>query len=235
MPRTWDPGASHYVFISGKKGSGKSHLAYTIWDSYPGDRLVLDVTRDVTTDWLRPLGVRHEVITPDAIPRRWPSKADPDEGPVTLAYHPDMGEPDAVDNLDRALGLALSRKGVCVWIDEIGAMTRGNFTPPNLRRLLHYGRHSGTSAIMCGPRPIDVDPLCVAQADVIAVFRLQNPADRKRIAANAGIEPHIFDQANAALDQREYLWIDARSDEITHMPPLPPIRRTRVYSEVPAE
>lgn len=231
--RAWDPGASRYVFISGKKGSGKSHLAYTIWSSYPYDRLVLDVTRDVAREWLTPLGIKYKTITAETIPLRWPSPADPDEGPVTLVYHPDMGSPTATDDLDRALGLALSRKRVCVWADEIGAMTRANSTGPNLRRLLHYGRHSETSAIMCGPRPIDVDPLCIAQADYVGMFRTANPADRKRIADNCGMSMREIDTANAALQPYEYMWYDAREDEAFIMPPLPPIKRTPVYSEVP--
>lgn len=233
--RAWEPGKSAFVFTAGKKGSGKSHLAYTIWDSYPYDRLVIDVTRDVHRDWVGPLEVRHKVVTPESIPLVWPSSDLDEEGerPAALVYHPDMGSPTAIDDIDRMIGVALSKHHVCVWIDEIGAVTKASSTPPNLARLLHYGRHTHTSAIMCGPRPKNIDPLCVAQADYLGIFRLNNRADRQRICENADIPLDEYDHANAGLGDYEYLWYDARADTMTHMPPLPPIKQKPIYSEVP--
>lgn len=205
-----------------------------MWASFPFDRLVLDITHDVRDKWLIPLGIPHRVIRPDAIPTRWPTPLDEDHPYETLVYLPDMGASTAVDDLDRMLGVALTKRRVCSWIDEIGVVTHANSTPPNLRRALHHGRHEDLSLIMCGPRPIDIDPLCIAQADYTATFRLRNPADRRRVSDNIGVEPREFDTANAALSDHEYLWFDAGADELYHMPPLPPIRRTALYQGVPA-
>lgn len=233
MARSFDPGKSVYTLCVGKKGSGKSHLAYTMWDSYPFDRLVLDVTHDVKSKWLDPLGIEYREITPETIPVRWPTPVREDHPYSTLVYTPDMGSPTAVDDLDRALGLALSKKRVLAWVDEIGELTSGNSTPPNLKRALHHGRHQDLSLIMCGPRPIDINPLCVSQSDYVASFRLRNPADRKRIADNIGVEPREFDAANAQLRDHWYLWYDDSTADLSMMPPLPPIRQKPVYEEVP--
>lgn len=231
----WKPGQSVYVFIAGKKGSGKSHLAYSIFESYPYSRLCIDVTHDVVDKWLRPLGIPYRMIPADAIPVNWPQPLDEDKPYELLVYQPDMGSPTKVDDMDRILGLALRKKRVLAWIDEIGTMTSGSKTPPNLSRALHHGRHDQLSLLMCGPRPMDIDVLCLAQADAVATFRLRSPADRKRVADNIGVTPAEFDQANAALTPYRYLWCTDEDGEpqIDNMPPLAPIRATPVYHEVP--
>ncbi|MFE7413144.1 P-loop NTPase family protein [Streptomyces laurentii] len=217
-----DPVKGGHVFISGKKGQGKSVLARRLFDTYPYDRLVLDVTGDLTADFRRD-GLKFAKLTGDTLPLRFP--ADHSEGrPVTAVLAPDMGdEGTAMDQMDRALGLALDNRRTLVWVDEVGALTRVGKTPPNLRRALHHGRHRQLFLLLCGPRPIDVDPLCISQADVVATFRTPNPRDRQRIAENIGWPPHRFDQAVHALGTHEYLWYDATApeEELLHMPPLP--------------
>lgn len=217
-----DPQKGGQVFISGKKGQGKSVLARRLFDSYPYDRLVLDVTGDLTDDFRRD-GLPFKKLTGDALPIRWPK--DPEEGRSTLVLAPDMGdEATAVDQMDRALGLALDNGPALVWCDEVGEFSRAGRTPPNLRRALHHGRHRKLFLLLCGPRPMDVDPLCISQADAVGTFRTPNPNDRKRIAENIGWPPKQFDAAVHALGNHEYLWWESSSDteEILHMPPLPP-------------
>ncbi|MFD9053279.1 hypothetical protein [Streptomyces zaomyceticus] len=217
-----DPVKGGHVFISGKKGQGKSVLARRLFDTYPYDRLVLDVTGDLTADFRRD-GLQFTKLTPDALPLTFPKRHD-DDRPTTAVLAPDMGdEGTAMDQMDRALGLALDNRRTLVWVDEVGALTRVGKTPPNLRRALHHGRHRQLFLLLCGPRPIDVDPLCISQADIVATFRTPNPRDRQRIAENIGWPPIKFDQAVHQLGTHEYLWFDATApeEELLHMPPLP--------------
>jgi hypothetical protein len=217
-----DPQKGGQVFISGKKGFGKSVLARRLFDSYPYDRLVLDVTGDLTADFRRD-GVPFKKLTPDALPLRFPK--DPEAGRTTLVLAPDMGHhATAVDQMDRALGLALDNPPTLVWVDEIGEFSIVGQTPPNLRRALHHGRHRRLFLLLCGPRAMNVDPLCISQADEVFTFKTPSPADRKRVADNIGWPPKAFDSAVHGLRRYEYLWYnaDAEEEEILHMPPLPP-------------
>lgn len=247
MPRKgpFDPDRGEFLFLSGKKGSGKSVLARRFFDGFPYDKLVIDPTGDVRAD-LQSDGVPFVDLT-EPLPPRFP-RAPADYGAptitfeengrrhrtppvdrapqyVTAVYVPDMGSKEAEDEMDRALGLGLRNGRTAVWVDEIGTLTRNGKTPPNLRRALHHGRHSQLTLIMCGPRPKDIDPLCVSQADHVFTFMTRNPMDRKRICENIGWEPDEFDEAMFALGKFEYLWYDNREDTLTHMPKLPPRRR----------
>jgi hypothetical protein len=218
---TLDPRKGGQVFVSGKKGFGKSVLARHLFDSYPYDRLVLDVTGDLTADF-RKDGLPFTKLTPDALPLRFPK--DPEGGRSTLVLAPDMGDHGtAVDQMDRALGLALDNPPTLVWCDEVGEFSIAGQTPPNLRRALHHGRHRKLFLLLCGPRAMNVDPLCISQADAVATFKTPNPADRKRIAENIGWPPKAFDAAVHPLRRYEYLWYDAdaETEELLHMPPLP--------------
>jgi hypothetical protein len=232
----FDPDRGEFLFVSGRKGSGKSVLARRFFDAYPYDRLVIDPTGDVSTA-LADDGVPFVRLT-DPLPLRFPRAAGDWEGRgpakmdggqrqrVTAVFVPDMGSPTAEDDMDRALGLALGNPPTCAWVDEIGTLTRNGKTPPNLRRALHHGRHQKLTLIMCGPRPKDIDPLCVSQADHIFTFDTPNPLDRKRISENIGWPPAEFDRAVNALGEHEYDWYDARAHRLTQMPKLPPRRRT---------
>jgi len=218
-----DPDRGTHVMVVGRKGSGKSVLARRLFDSFPYDKLVLDVTGDITRD-LSDEGVPHRRLT-DPLPVRFPRPLDSEGARVLATYVPDMGDPAAMDELDRALGLVYNSRRACAWVDEIGELTRAGRTPPNLRRALHHGRHRQMTLIMCGPRPMDIDTLCLAQSDHTFTFQLPNPNDRKRVADSIGWPPKLFDEAVHALGEHEFLWWDSRAQELRHMPALPPRRR----------
>jgi hypothetical protein len=220
-----DPAGSLYVFLSGRKGSGKSHIARRWFDSYPYDRLVVDITHDLRND-LRRDGVPFRELDLDVLPARLAGPADPDDAAAqTWLVCPDMGSPTWWDDTDRALGLALGRGPMLIWVDEYGTVTRAGKTGPNMRRILHHGRHDRLSLLLCCPRPIDVDPLGIAQADLIYTFRTPQVYDRQRVADTTGVDRGLFDETNAALGEHEYMLYDARTDTLSHMPALPSRRR----------
>ncbi len=232
-----DPRKSTFLFATGKKGEGKSHWCRAWWDAYPLDRLLIDPTGDVRAD-LRAEGEDVSVLAPDVVPVRFPRG---EHQRVTVVYVPDMGSPTSQDDMDRVVGLALDSKDhpVLLWIDEVGRIcTSAQSTPPNMRRLLHHGRHHGVTFLGAGPRPIDIDPLVINQADIVAAFRLPNPADRKRVADNIGVDPAEFGRLNLShcrSGTHQYLQYVQAEDTLYLMPALPPRRRwAEAYPPVPA-
>ncbi len=212
-----DPRVSTYVFASGKKGRGKSHVCRAWFDAYPLDRVVIDVTHDVGRD-LRADGVPFTLLTeiPASLPR------DPDHQRRTWVYQPDMGSPTAVDDMDRIVGLCLAGgRPMLLWVDEVGALCTGHYTPPNMRRVLHHGRHARLTVLMAGPRAKDIDVLCIAQADLVYTFRTPQKYDRETIARAIGVSTAEFDAANARLGEHDYTLFDDSTDELWICPALP--------------
>jgi hypothetical protein len=228
-----DPDKGIYIFCSGKKGSGKSVVCRTWWDAYPYDRVLIDPTHDVRAD-LAADGVDFDELKPGIelparLPQRNPAK------PRSWVFCPDMGADTAFDDMDRVVGLALGRGPTLLWCDEFGTMTTGNKSGPNMRRVLHHGRHDDLTLLLACPRPVDVNPLGINQADLVYMFATSNPDDRVRIAKNIGMDPGELDEINAELKRRGEFWhmlYDDRSDETWIMPPLPRRRgRPRVAGE----
>jgi hypothetical protein len=231
-----DPRRSYYVFAHGKKGSGKSHYSRAWFDSYPFDRMVIDVTGDISRD-LRAENVEFQKLDASVLPARLPPGPDEQHPYVTAVLVPDMGSPTAMDDMDRAIGLTLrgDSRQCLLWIDEIGSVCNGNKTPPNMRRVLHHGRHHNLTCLMAGPRTMDVDPLCIAQADLVASFRTPQVYDRQRVADTIGYPRDEYDQLNQGLSGHEYTAYDAVGDQMYVMPPLPPRRAGRNnYAPVPS-
>lgn len=215
-----DPRRSHFITIVGRKGSGKSLLARMFWLSYPYDRLVIDPTGDVD-----PGDPETQLLT-SPLPARWPApQLDEDAKPkrTSLRFVPDMGAPTHIDDMDRAVGLAHwhPARRALLWIDEVGTLTRPSFTPPHFSRALHQGRHQRLTLLSCGPRPVNIDPLVLAQADYVAVFDLPNPNDRRRVADSCGIDPREFDAWHGQLAEHGFLWFDQRAHELVLCDPIP--------------
>lgn len=236
-PEGYDPDKGVYFFISGKKGSGKSVLARRLFDGYPYDKVVIDPTKDIGRD-LADEGVPFEVIPPDAIPIKIPRRED-GQPPRLWVFNPDMGSETVVDDMDRVMGLVLNYPGpMALWVDEMGTYSKVNATPPNLRRALHHGRHDQLSLIQACPRPMNIDPLCIAQADVVVTFRTPNRADRKRIAEEIGIPLDEFDDLVLGLKAHHHVWFDSNANEgvgeLQIRPPLP-ARRRQVSHYVPPD
>lgn len=229
------------IFLTGKKKSGKSVMAKLIFSTYPGDRLIIDVAGDDG-----PFGEDVIELHGDAehLDEEWPHlrrRFDRDHRPLpmTLRYVPDAGSPSFLADIDAVLGMALKhsrelkdkdKMGVLVLIHEIGVCCPANRTQPHMRRSLMHNRHNHLSMLMCGPRPKDIDPLVLQQADLVYAFELLNKKDRERLAESVGWDPADWDAAMRELQRHEYLRFDANEEKpvqgeedlrVLHMPALP--------------
>lgn len=214
-----DPYKTVQVAVFGRKGSGKTELAFRIFDTYPFDRVAIDPNGDLkmpedTVDLELP------------IPSRWPgeqvAKAQGDRAKrQTLYFVPDFHEATYRDDMDRVLGMAYSHGQCCVFFDEVHEGAPANGTPPHMRRDLRQGRHRKQTLIFATPRPMTIDPLVISNADRVYIFDLPSPADRKRVADNIGVTPATMDAGIAALGEFEYLRFIAATKELTHHDPLP--------------
>lgn len=220
-----------HIFVTGKKGTGKTELAHVLHRSYPYDKVLVDPNGDVKT-------------TPTAIelgpapPAHWPPQALLDDAlrkttGATRRYHelvvrPDFGAPTYATDIDRALGMAFSHPGPTeIFIDEAHEAfpTSQMVKRPHARRALRHGRHGTLTQIYATPRPMTITPLTISQADWVYVFMLPNPADRKRVAENIGWDPKDFDEAVFSLGDHEYLRYESGANggqgELLAFPALP--------------
>jgi len=219
-----DPRIPVVITCIGKKRSGKSVLARVLFCSWPGDRVIID-----------PNGhdgpIEGTVPMPDPVPKRWPEHLREDaRRPLILRYVPDPASPTFVEDMDDVIGLASAHGDTMVLVHEMGLLAPSGQTPPHTRRALHQGRHRRLSLIMCAPRPVTMDPLVLAQSDLVYVFKLPNPADRRRVAEVIGWDPSDLDAAVHGLAAHEYLRYDDAAPEpeetganlkLLHFPALP--------------
>lgn len=198
-----DPSKPVHIVCLGRKGTGKSVMAANIFASWPQprDRAVLDVTGDVAADW-HPEGW---IDLAPPIPTRWPEHRRDGDRRMTLRLAPDHRSQMALFDADAFVGLAYFHHGCLLWVDEAGWLAPSNRVPYTTRAALHMGRHHDLSSIWCAPRPKTMDPLVLAQADLVYVFDLPNPDDCKWVANIIGYDPASFTAAVRALRQHEYL------------------------------
>lgn len=230
-----DPRKSWFLFATGIKGRGKSEYCRRWFDQFPYDRLVIDPTHDLRKDF-REEGLEFVDLGDGlAMPVRFPSRSDGQ--PVTAVFCPDMGAPDVMDDIDRAVGLMLrgSDQHGLIWLDEVGESTTGHKTPPNTRRVLHHGRHHNLHLLQACPRAMDIDPLHIGQADVVAMFRCPVIYDSDRVADNIGYgRVELADLNREWCQGHKYLLYDRADEQLYKCPALPPRRPGRnTYPPVP--
>lgn len=210
------------IVVTGRKGTGKSELTYRLWESWPGDRVVIDYTGDFYG--------RHELAEEAAGTRQlrppfgrdWPAHLEqPGAGRLSLRYLPDHTDPAVADQIDAVVGMAYDHPYTLLVVEEMGEVAPVHRARPNMRRLLNMGRHSPAWSIFNGPRPQTVDPLVLANADIVYVFDLPQPRDRRRVADLIGWDPIEIDLAVAELPDHGYLRYVAARHELLSFPPLP--------------
>lgn len=209
------------IVIFGRKGQGKTELAWLLWDSAPGDRLVIDVNNDVLKNHPEDQPKPVDMLTGGS---SWPAHLqDDDEDRLSLRYVPDhaVSEKSYREDLDRAVGMAFSHQGTLLWVDEIGEVAPSGQVGPHTRKALHMGRHQALTIITTSPRPRKVDPLVLAQADVVYLFDLPNPDDQKWVADAIGWDRTELHDEIAALGDHCFLRYVAHDHELSVWPALP--------------
>lgn len=214
-----NPDLNQLLLVIGRKGSGKSMNARELFRGWPYiDKFVIDPHGDA--DPGDDLGTVTYTTLPDSLPT-------PKKGEYVVArWIADPRSPTYREDLDRAVGLALypQDRRRLLWIDEAAEVFPANRIGPYARQLLQQSRHYYTSAVLCCPRPINIDPLCIAQADRVMVYDLPHPRDRERVAASIGVPPATLAGELDELRRRGDHWFlmyDARAHELYRCPPLP--------------
>lgn len=200
----------------GKKRSGKSVMGRVLFDAYPYDRVVISANRD-DGPYVDP---EHDIFqihgTAETLPVDWPEDLRRDGRRMTLRFEPDPGSATALEDCDAVIGMVRRHGHTCILVHEVALIAPSGKVPPHAKRLLHTNRHDHVSAILCGPRPITVDPLALAQSDLVYVFELPVPQDRARIAETVGWTPTDFAAQLDDLGRHEYLRFDANEMKPEH-------------------
>ncbi len=211
----------------GKKRTGKSKLARLTFDSYPFDKVIIDING---TDKPAP-GTYNELHgTIEELPIRWPEHLRRDNRPLTLYYQPDAGSKTVLEDQDAIIGMAWSHGKCAVLVHEMGLLAPVHKTPPHTLRILQAGRHRGLSLFWCTDRPVTINPRVISQADLLYIFKLPRKEDRERVASSIGWDQEDFDLAMSELRRHEYLRYDDNEEEpeegetnkkLMHFPAIP--------------
>jgi hypothetical protein len=218
-----DPDRSNIILCVGKKGSGKSEAARQIFNAYPYDRVVLDVTGDARPD--DPATIAMAAPFPSQMPR----PEDPERNPrVSVWARVDPRSDSYLQDQDQALALGLyPRHNHCMLlIDEYAEAATANRIEKNMKLALISSRHYSLSLLLCCPRAVSIPVITMQQADRVFIFKVANRDDRDVIAKNIGFPIARFEEAYhemRKIDEHAFLLWDAQQDRLFICPPLPGI------------
>lgn len=216
------------VLIVGRKHSGKSVHARELFKDWPGvDRLVIDPHGDAEPMPIRDPTEPGKLIEPTKVTGKPPTALPPREGgkPVVMWWVANPGSPTYRDDLDRAVGAALTPRDrpTLLWTDEAGEVFPSNRLGPHARTLLHQSRHWNVHAVITGPRPLTIDKLCRGQADRVVMYDLPDPDDRKAIASSIGWDVRQLTSELEETRRRGEHWFtlyESREHALYRCPPL---------------
>lgn len=218
-----DPDRSNIVLCVGTKGSGKSEAGRLMFDQWPYDRLVVDVTGDARPDdpativAVAPFG--SQMPEPDA-------KADPPQQRVTVWARVDPRSDSYADDQDAALNMVLypRHRKALVWVDEYGELATQQRMLGNTKLLIQSSRHYHATLVLCCPRPRFIPTLTISQADKILIYDTPNRTDREVLTDNMGYPRDRFERYYAetmARGRHTFLLWDKRQKVLLGCPPLP--------------
>lgn len=235
-----DPHMGAIITCLGPKGSGKSKLGMLFFASYPYDRIVIDIAGDDGPAGQGALGDPADEPVHDLhghagdLPARFPEHLRRDEWPrLTLRYVPDPGSPTYLEDMDAVVGMAYRHGRCIVLVHEIHDLVPANRTPAHTRRVLKHSRHREVTWIGCGPRAKTLDPLQLAQSDLIYTFDMPNIDDRKHLAAGMGWDLQSLSEGLDDLPQHGYLRYDRHIPKPQH--PDEPDLRVVEFPPLPAD
>jgi hypothetical protein len=217
-----DPDRSNIIVCIGKKGFGKSEAARSIFDAWPYDRVVIDVTGDARPD--DPSTIVMTAPWPAMLPMPDPEGLSPHR--VTAWARVDPRSATYEHDQDSALGLGLYPKmrNILVWVDEYGQMATANKIGPNLKLALQSSRHYHLTMLLCFPRAKFVPVITLMQADKVLIYRTPIAEDRQIIAQNIGYPFKLFEQRYQETMRRgrhAFLLWDAEQSILLGCPELP--------------
>lgn len=170
------PPVDGQIFLSGKKGSGKSTLDLMLIDAIPDTEIILVI--DSKDEWaLKPflkLGNKkvHHLRIANLHLVREPGIY------VYKSHYPHFYDP----GVTRLLLQAFKRKHLTVVIHEMYHFCHGNNPLPALGQLITMGRAKFIRLHMESQRPSNIPVICYTESDVFVAFHLAKDADRKRMA-----------------------------------------------------
>lgn len=210
------------VTCLGRKGTGKSMVGLLIFESYPYDRVVIDVAGDDGPTESGAGNTEHDRIhtlkgNVSDLPVSWPEHLrERPEDRLTLRYVPDPTSPTYLEDMDAVVGMAYRHGRCALLVHEIHELAPSNRTPPHMRRLLRQSRHREMTEIGCGPRAAWVDRLQLAQSDLVYIFDLPDPDDRVTVAKTIGVEPRRLDELVRGLRTHQHVLFDANAEPPQH-------------------
>ena len=223
-----DPdGSPLFVLVTGRKGSGKSHMLRGYGSSWPYDAIVVDPTKDLDPEgsWTRPWPGGDV----------WPAYDEEDEIPHRrYRITPNrLSDPKHRESVDRVIQLAHENPDpTMIMIDE------GRYLFASDEKILpgsdvvqNEGRHGLDHLFVANPRIVGIRPVIRHQADILAVFDTPSGADLKVIADIAGLSLEELEEIMQSLEREErgprgevvtgFLWIEKTRRSLTVFPILP--------------
>ena len=165
---------SDRVFLVGATGSGKTTLAKLLLLGQP-HIAVLDPKHRFTWGaaglraWSEP-----PVETTDL------SVIHHHQGPHPIIFRPDLSRMMTASN--SFFHWVFSRGGTCVYVDEVFGLATAQTIVEGYARCLMQGRELEVGVWSATQRPARINPVVMSESEHQFVFRLRNPADRKKLA-----------------------------------------------------